>query len=495
MFSTRKSKFVIISSVTTIAIWLAVAYQYPQYRPSLVDIPIHGKPAAVSPSAPEPPTFELFGIPRFAASVDIATLNIRVRPSDVKIPITQKIPISLPVFRTVRPGERAPNSSSPTPSDQILEEISKGVAQATVTVDVARTSPTPDASHIVFGVATNLERLPDAFRGFKNWATNTQARFVISVAPHNPRNPNEMTPSQAVDLFKRHGMQLTILESREDVLTRYVSLLQVLHDHLDANTTWASIIDDDTFFFDMHRLLAMLNKYPTDEPYYVGSTSENKLFLKDGGLFAIGGAGIFMTTPLLRQLSPHFKDCARGPIKFGDAHVGDCVLDYSYTKLSIEQGLYQLDLHGDVTGFYEAARPQPVAVHHWKSWHHHDIPNTALVGDVCGKQCILQTYEFQDGWQMTNGFSMVKYSYDKRKAAAQIQGAMEHTWDDTIWVIPDSWRYSLEPLKPKDEGKVQFLMEKVEDGEEADSMTLYYVRRQGGVADGVIRVTWSNVYN
>jgi hypothetical protein len=492
MFSTKKSKFAAISLVTTLTIWLAVAYRYPQFRPSSIDIPfLHDEPPP--PPPPEAPTLELFGMPRFADSVDIATLNIHAKPSDAKLPIKQKIPMALPAFQTVRPGELGINSSDPTSSDKILEEISRGIAQTTLTVAVGRVSPTPDASHIVFGVATYLERLPDALRGFKNWATNTQARFVISVEPHNPKNPDEMTTSEAVELFKQHGMQLTIIESTKGVLERYVSLLEVLHDHVDSNTRWVSIIDDDTFFFDMNSLLTMLNKYPTDESYYVGATSENKQYVDDGGIWAIGGAGIFMTVPLLQQLSPHFDECTRGPIKFGDAHIANCVLTYSYTKLSIEHGLYQLDLHGDVTGFYEAVRPQPVGVHHWKSWHHHDIANTALVGNVCGKKCILQTYEFQDGWQMTNGFSIVKYSYKSKELAKQIEGAMEHTWANTIWVIPDSWRYSLEPLKPKDEGKVQFLMEKVEEDKEAGTMTLYYVRRRDGFGNGVIRVTWSKV--
>lgn len=92
---------------------------------------------------------------------------------------------------------------------------------------------------------------------------------------------------------------------------------------------------------------------------------------------------------------------------------------------------------------------------------------------------------------MTNGFSIVKYSYTAEEEAKYVDVAMEHTWADTAWVIPTSWTYTLAPLKPRDEGKIQYLLEKVE--REDGGMRLFYVRRKHGLGEGIIQVFWEKL--
>jgi hypothetical protein len=291
--------------------------------------------------------------------------------------------------------------------------------------------------------------------------------------------------------YKRHNINLTLVPSTIGYIDRYVSLITVLYDHLQPNTQWVSIIDDDTFFLSMTNLLAMLSKYPTSQPFYVGALSENKWNIDHGGISAVGGAGFFLTVPLLKEIVPHADECIKIDNEFGDGRIADCILTYTTTKMSVEYGLYQLDLHGDVTGFYEAVRPQPVSVHHWRTWHHHEIPAVAAVSAVCGQSCVLQKYRFRDGWRLANGFSVVRYNQTAAEEAAQLPSAMEHTWMDTIWVIPTSWKYSLAPLRPKNEGKIQYLIEKADVDEAAGTMTSYYVRRVDEVGVGIVRVIWS----
>ncbi|TPX11748.1 uncharacterized protein E0L32_007485 [Thyridium curvatum] len=471
----RVAHIAAVLSLTTIALWLAVTYRNAPF--------LHRSPLPAPPPPPEPPKFDLFGLKDFDAEVEISYLNLRPKFIDEEPPLAQQLQGSLPAFSTIRLDT---NTS-------IADEFARAKTEhppATLTVDVARQAPTPDASRLIIGAATTLGRLPDALRGFKHWASNTGVRFVVSVEPYNANHTDELTVAEAVELYKKHNISLTLIESTDEYLDRYVELIGILGDHLEPKTEWVSIIDDDTFFFSMKSLLDMLGKYDPKRPWYVGNTSENKWNVDDGGIFAIGGAGVFMSRALIQQLHPHADECVRLPNIFGDSRVADCVFKFTTTKLSMEHDLYQLDLHHDVTGFYEAIRPQPVSVHHWKTWHHHDMPTVASVSEVCGQPCVLQNFKFKDGWQMANGFSIIKYSYNETELATQVEGAMEHTWKLTIWDIPTSWKYSLEPLKPKDEGKIQFLIEKSEVDKTTGDVTLYLVRRKDGRADGIMLVTW-----
>ncbi|KAF3771092.1 family 31 glycosyltransferase, partial [Cryphonectria parasitica EP155] len=362
-----------------------------------------------------------------------------------------------------------------------------------ITLEFPPKKQSPDASKMIFGVATTLDRMPENLRNFQHWAARTSARLVVV---HEPRNetlrPGEPSAEEMEQLFKGAGIErITLVERDQGWGERFVSLLGVLHDRMEPQVEWAVLMDDDTFFLDLDAVQAMLAKYNPSQLWYVGALSDNKWNINNGGLYAVGGAGIFISRPLLETMRPFADGCfpEEGTMAGGDTLVGQCIHRHTTTKLTLEHGLYQLDLHGDVTGFYEAPRPQPLSVHHWKSWHHHDIPAVATVARVCGRPCVLQNFRFQDGWQMSNGFSIVKYGYGDAELAVQHPQAMEHTWKHTEWEIEDSWDYSFAPLKERDEGKVQFLMEKsvVElDG----SVTLYYVRRKNGIGNGLIRMIW-----
>lgn len=487
-----------------------------------------------SPPAYSGPRVELFGLKDFGAEVEIATLNIRVkeqqqqqqqhqsdgttansksahgktapakspqaeqaRPFNSRrqgygifspSPLQQQLPIALPKFTTHRvdtPDFNVTDLDKPVP----------GTPPASTTITIPPKKKTPDASRITFGVATLLSRMPDALQNFKHWAAHTNARFVVVHEPQDTEaRPGELSPDEIKTMYRDAGINhLFLVESDKGWGERYVSLLSWLSTTVEKQTDWVALIDDDTFFFDMNTLMGMLKKYDPSEPWYVGRLSENKWNINNGGFFAIGGAGVFMSRPLIETLGPHAESCwadRQDGATGADWIVGDCVYRHTTTKLSIEHGLFQLDLHVDVTGFYEAVRRQPVSVHHWKSWHHHDLPTVASVSEVCGKPCVLQSYRFQDGWQMSNGFSIVKYSYNETELAGQHPEAMEHTWKKTIWDIEDSWTHSLDPLKPKDQGKVQFLVEKSVRDEAARTTTMYYVRRDEGIGNGLIRVVW-----
>lgn len=477
------------------------------------------------------PRFELFGIRDFAANVNVATLNIKVKddvpaaptapikaipglPSRLKVApstkgnpqrdasgssstsntygspslasLQRQLPIALPALASH-------DLSAPTFNLTDLDAPRPGVPPAAITLLLPPRRPQPDASRLVFGFATTLDRMPDTLRSLAHWAVGTDARFVVIHEPHNTTlRPGEPSPDDVRAMYRDAGLaSVDLIERDAGWGERFVGLVGELAQRVQGKTEWGVLMDDDTFFFDLDAVQGMLAKYDPRLPWYVGALSDNKWNVNNGGLFAMGGAGVFLSRALLETLAPVADSCfpEAGTEAGGDTLVGECIHRHTTTKLTVEHGLYQLDMHGDVTGFYEAIRPQPVSVHHWKSWHNHDLPAVATISKICGRHCVLQNFRFQDGWQMANGFSVVRYGYNETALRSQHPLAMEHTWKLTIWDVEDSWKYSMAPLKERDENKEQFLMERVVE-EDADTVSVYYVRRQNGVGRGLIRVTW-----
>lgn len=473
------------------------------------------------------PRFELFGIRDFADDIEVATLNIKVKEegpvpalakgspgltTPQKLPssgqntqrygsssssskshgspslasLQRQLPIALPAFARH-------NLASPDFNMSDLDAPQPGVPPATISLTLPPKKPQPDCSSLIFGFATTLDRMPDTLRSLAHWAAHTDARLVVLHEPQNTTlRPGEPSADEVRTMYRDAGnADLTLVERDAGWGERFVGLVGEVERRMDARTEWGVLMDDDTFFFDLVAVRTMLAKYDPSLPWYVGALSENKWNINNGGLVAMGGAGVFLSRALLEDLAPVADSCLpeEGTTAGGDVLVGECVYRHTTTKLTRELGLYQLDMHGDLTGFYEAVRPQPVSVHHWKSWHHHDVPAVATVAKACGRACVLQNFRFQDGWQMANGFSIVRYGYNETALAAQHPLAMEHTWKVTIWDIEDSWKHSLAPLKERDDHKVQFLMERIVE-EDAGTVTVYYVRRENGVGRGLIRVVW-----
>ncbi|KXJ87226.1 hypothetical protein Micbo1qcDRAFT_236434 [Microdochium bolleyi] len=498
-------------------------------------------------SGPLPPQHDLFGIPGFGSDVEIAFMDIYFNETTTRdadsIPIAQNLAgadmeSAFTTFQLDNPNLTNGSSSSnstPSPDEYILSQRKQGAATRTVTAQIApRHNGRVDASHITFGLATSLDRISGTVRNVQHWAAGTDARFIIVLIPRkdgsagddndiNNNGPSSIDEAEA--LFAAAGVpHVTFIPQQQDDPKNawenaYMSLITHFHASLTPKggkktTRWVSWIDDDTFFPSLPALTSTLSTRFGDadrQPYYVGQMSERYEYVRDGGIVAFGGAGVFLSVPLLEQLALHADACFRherhDTFTGGDFRLADCVHRWTTTKLSPLEGLHQLDFGGDASGFYEAERAQPLSVHHWKSWHAFDMPEIARVGEVCGDACILQHFRLggRGQWAMTNGFSIVRYSTGYRRvdsiAAArerdvdtqgrteeiEVPGAMEKTWDTTRRDAKDMWEYSLEPLMDKDSGKRQYLLEKLERDAEGN-MVVDYVHREEGVGRGLIRV-------
>ncbi|KAL4298172.1 hypothetical protein GQ457_12G026270 [Hibiscus cannabinus] len=130
---------------------------------------------------------------------------------------------------------------------------------------------------------------------------------------------------------------------------------------------WFVMADDDTVFF-VDNLVEVLAKYDHTEHYYVGMYSEsvisNFLFAFD---MAYGGAGYALSYSLVEQLAPLMNDCLeRYPFSHTSDHLtSSCLFDLGIS-LTVERGVHQVDLLGDISGMLSAHPPSPIiTLHHF----------------------------------------------------------------------------------------------------------------------------------
>ena len=181
-----------------------------------------------------------------------------------------------------------------------------------------------DASHVLFGISTTLERLEDSIPFLERWLANTGSRlYVIAVGP-NEQSPNTRQMKDLESKMRELGIEVTISKplSRKDVGSqRYFSLTRLMHSNRDDNTRWITLIDDDTFFPSMPSLLRTLDGYDFNKEWYLGGLSEEWWSVARYGLMAFGGAGVFLSIALAEVIDANYDEC-RSHSDTGSGDVG-----------------------------------------------------------------------------------------------------------------------------------------------------------------------------
>ena len=333
-----------------------------------------------------------------------------------------------------------------------------------------------DASHIDFAVASTVGRLNSSLEAFAHWAAYSNAR-ILALAEPNKRSAEVEARAKAM------GVDLQITESRDEYQLKYFSLLRHLANKARPETRWSSIIDDDTFFLSLPALVEALSAHDASRPIYLGGLSESVKQIHSFGVMAFGGAGIFFTRPLLDKLDEVYESC-QSMGSHADRQISHCVYQETNTKLTPEYGLHQLDLKGDVSGFFEAARQPPLSVHHWKSWYQMDMAKLSAVAKICGDACLLSRIQFNDNWVLTNGFSVVHYSTNVNIG----DNTMEKTWKKHGGSTTESYYHALAPLRPKDKKKFSYRLH--DAVVEKDRVRQWYIHRDWFKGDRVLEFIW-----
>ncbi|KAL4921644.1 hypothetical protein BDW62DRAFT_219023 [Aspergillus aurantiobrunneus] len=393
-----------------------------------------------------------------SSTVDYARLNIGAARTDNFTAFEDSLDVSMPPYRTVH----LDTGASPIPA------------------------PRPDASHMVFGVATSLQKLEDSLDAFAHWASNTNAH-IVAVVEQGGSSTRTCVQQRADEL----GIRLTITQTEDDRLDRYFSLIHVLYQHQEAlMTQWAVLMDDNTFFPSMRNLVARLAFYDASIPQYIGGMTEDLARLSGVGYVAYGGAGIFLSIPLLEDLQYVFETCHSLKDK-GDRMLASCIYAHTSAKFTRERGLYQLDLHGDASGFFESGRPLPLSVHHWRSWFQADMVALGKVADICGDECLLRRFHLSKSkdWFLINGYSIIQDATLWNEPRP-----MEQTWEKSKYQGSNPFAYSLGPLRRLDPDKVSFqLKDAVQETGRDQVRQVYVFKGTGEKPPRVLEVAWTVV--
>lgn len=380
-------------------------------------------------------------------------------------------------------------------------------------VPVHSTNPA-DASHIIFGTATNIDRLDASIPFFQRWLPNTKARLFAMVTGPADSQPDPERMAALQQKMRDQGMAVTLVEPldpKDDNTQRYFSLVKVLYANRNNNTKWRSFIDDDTFVTSMTALVSALGQHNPSKPLYLGALSEEWWTVVLYGLIGMGGGGIFLSIPLAATLNTYYQDCKDNSVRaFGDHKIYECIWRHSETRLTVLPGLYQIDIHGDRSGIFEGGR-QVLTLHHWKEgyWdengegpdgirHQRWFPmdQMSLVTDICD-QCYLQRWQFGNDTLLSNGYSISTFP---KGELLKSQNESHFDWVEETWVTPmeveqsqaGAWDHYVGPLRRKlvlEEEKVPW---RFVSGVKVDGGVRQYYRHLGqkGEMDTVFELFW-----
>ncbi|KAL9074884.1 MAG: hypothetical protein Q9161_002023 [Pseudevernia consocians] len=350
-----------------------------------------------------------------------------------------------------------------------------------------------NASHIIFGISTYMQRMDDSIPHLQRSLAHTSTRLVVLAVDHGEVTPGSKEMAALETRMRGLGIDATVVGAPKgsSMPVRYFSLAKVLYEKRNSDTQWISILDDDTFLPSMHSLVDTLGTYDPSKDWYLGAMSEDWWSVMVYGMMSFGGGGTFLSIPIVAQINHHYDTCIKESYaNQGDIRIFQCITEHTTTKLQPITGLHQTDIGGDLSGFYESGR-LPLSVHHWKTgWHFEQKPeqrvlNTYpmakmhLVSDVCG-DCFLQRWQFGSNTILSNGFSISTYT-NQNVLAELVKNNNVDKIEDTFMPTRNvnsfmkGYEHSIGPLRPKVEGKIQykFLDAKQEDG----GVRQYYIYR------------------
>ena len=375
-------------------------------------------------------------------------------------------------------------------------------------LDVPLTPTGPsEASHVIFGMATLLNRLELSIIDLQRWLAHTNAQLMVIAMGPEETDPDPGQMAEMQSRMRHLGLKVTIvnrLGKEDDMPERYFSLIKLMYEHRNDKTKWMAVIDDDTFFPSMHSLIDILDRYDATERVYLGAMSEEWWAVVRYGFMAFGGAGVFLSLPLAAVLDAHYDECRkRSRAGAGDMRIRECIVWHTDTKLTHVPGLHQIDLHGDRSGLFESGR-LPLSLHHWKegwwdekgygSW----FPMAAmhLVADVCG-DCFLQRWQFQGDMVLSNGYSIAEYptgAWGDVEKAGHLERP-EYTWLPGGVVDGSNnagWDHYLGPLRPMMELEKEKIQYRFLDAVAVDGgVRQFYIHLgQDGDFDTLLELFW-----
>ncbi|KAJ4724299.1 Protein of unknown function (DUF604) [Melia azedarach] len=151
----------------------------------------------------------------------------------------------------------------------------------------------------------------------------------------------------------------------------YHSILEAIQIENVTNSNkdvrWYVMGDDDTLFF-LENLVEVLGKYDHTKYYYIGANSESVSSNHDLSFdMGFGGAGYALSYAFVEVLASKIEGCIE---RYPHLHLSDfmshsCSADLG-VDLTIEKGIHQIDLRGDISGLLSSHPNSPlISLHHF----------------------------------------------------------------------------------------------------------------------------------
>ncbi|KAL1955599.1 hypothetical protein VTO42DRAFT_8402 [Malbranchea cinnamomea] len=376
------------------------------------------------------------------------------------------------------------------------DQINPGECPRVIEVDIAAEHDVEETSQILFGMATTIDRLKQQLPALLFSYGHTKASILVLL----PDDTQDVAGHERY--FRERGLDITLKTSPMEFTDRYFGLVEAFTEHIEKNrrhTTWVSFVDDDTFFLSLGRLAKRLAKLDSSKKHYIGALSEAYWQVDTWGHFGFGGAGVFVSKPLLTVLRVAYQKCMETGQQPGDQKLGQCIDKYGDTPLTEWNTLYQMDVHGNADGVFESGR-EIDTVHHWTSWYHKDVVKMGTVAAAAGRNSLLRRWRFdekiekdKDGrelrsfYVMTNGYSIVRYTAEAKFGPDVVNfDATEKTWDEDV----SGYEARLGPLRPKDQPEVRkdrfMLLDSIVVGNNVHQL----YKHEAPEAHSVIEVVW-----
>ncbi|KAK0712552.1 glycosyltransferase family 31 protein [Lasiosphaeria miniovina] len=285
---------------------------------------------------------------------------------------------------------------------------------------------TAKASDFMFGVSTTYKRFTDPKTSPVNeWTywltdgngTSNGGKLILMLL-----DASDADLEDADAQLRKEGIDVDVYKSDAtlEMAVRYLTLVPTLYNHPERkNKKWLVTCDDDTFFPSFHALAERFEQYNHEAPMYIGTLSEDINNVARHGTQAFGGAGVFLSVPMAKVVAEKYDSCRTqekirqsnsgwGPQ--GDILLRKCIYENSNTKLTTLWDLWQIDLYGDPSGFYESGI-KPLSLHHYRGggWHIAHPWHYTKVAHVCGEDCTLQRFQTADNFIISNSFSVAYY--------------------------------------------------------------------------------------
>ncbi|EFH49835.1 predicted protein [Arabidopsis lyrata subsp. lyrata] len=247
---------------------------------------------------------------------------------------------------------------------------SSSSSSVSLSLQITRESPT-NISHLFFVIVGSTKTWRYR-RGYIEpwWRPNITKGYVFLERPPGRDLlpwPNQSPPFSV-------NKESFITNKFKTQIRLFYSLLESFK-KASKETRWFVIADDDTLFF-LDNLVKALDRYDHKKHYYIGMNSENvwsnAIFAFDMGY---GGGGYALSYPTVVTLLSNMEECIKRYLGvYSDLLSFRCLADLGI-DLTLEKGMHQIDLHGDISGLLSAHPQSPLI-----SLHHFDVIDPIFPG-------------------------------------------------------------------------------------------------------------------